>query len=98
MGSKKIPNPKYKGDWQRPEIANPNYKELTDLHAQHGLKYVGFDLWQVKSGTLFSHILVTDSEEEAEKGRKVISEITKKRKRRGRSNSKKRGRSSKSKS
>jgi len=80
MGSKKIPNPKYKGDWQRPEIANPNYKELTDLHAQHGLKYVGFDLWQVKSGTLFSHILVTDSEEEAEKGRKVISEITKKEK------------------
>jgi len=77
---KKIPNPKYKGEWQRPEIANPNFKELTDLHSQLGLKFVGFDLWQVKSGTIFSHLLVSDSIEESEKERKVISEFQKKEK------------------
>jgi len=69
---KRIPNPKYKGEWKRPEITNPNYKEHKDLHAQERIKLVGFDLWQVKSGTVFSHILLTDSVEEASEERKGI--------------------------
>jgi calreticulin len=74
---KKIPNPKYKGEWQRPEIPNPKYVVHTDLHAQSGLKFVGFDLWQVKSGTVFSNILITDSVEKAEEERKAIQVLQK---------------------
>jgi len=44
------------------------------------MKYLGFDLWQVKSGTVFSHLLVSDSIEEAEKERREIAELTKKEK------------------
>lgn len=28
-------------------------------------QYIGFDLWQVKSGTIFDNIIITDSFEEA---------------------------------
>jgi len=77
---KKIPNPKYKGEWQRPTISNPNFKEHTDLHSQSKLKFVGFDLWQVKAGTVFSHILVSDSVEEAAEERKEIATLQKKKK------------------
>ena len=28
--------------------------------------YIGFELWQVKSGTIFDNIIVTDSEQEAD--------------------------------
>jgi len=57
------------------------------------MRYVGIDIWQVKSGTIFNHFLLTDSIEEAEQERKQISELTKKRKRRRGSSSKKRRRS-----
>jgi len=67
---KKIPNPAYKGEWVRPEISNPDYKEHTDVHAQSALRFVGFDLWQVKSGSVFSHLLITDSKEDAASQRK----------------------------
>jgi len=46
-------------------IANPEYAEDDSIYAfEH--EWVGFELWQVKSGTLFDHILITDSVEEAE--------------------------------
>jgi len=80
MGTKKIPNPKYKGEWVRPEIQNPKYKVHEDLHSQEKLKFVGVDIWQVKSGTIFSHILISDSIEDAAEDRKEISEIQKKEK------------------
>jgi len=62
-----ITNPDYKGEWVHPLIANPDYAEDENLHAVcNPCKYVGFELWQVKSGTIFDDIIVTDSEEEAE--------------------------------
>lgn len=63
---KKIDNPNYKGPWIHPEIDNPDYKEDADLYRYDNIGAVGFDLWQVKSGTIFDNILVTDSEEYAE--------------------------------
>jgi len=73
---KKIPNPKYKGPWQRPNIPNPSYKEHSDVHAQDNLRFVGFDLWQVKSGTVFSNILITDSiESAAEETKEILKTI-----------------------
>merc|ERR1712008_57193 len=65
---KMIPNPDYKGPWKHPMIANPEYATDDELYAvcDVGCTHVGFELWQVKSGTLFDDIIVTDSIEEAE--------------------------------
>src|SRR4051794_16374357 len=61
-----IDNPNYKGPWNAPLIPNPAYKTDKLLHA-YKTSYVGFDLWQVKSGTIFDNILITDDIEEAKK-------------------------------
>eukprot|EP00735_Rhodelphis_limneticus_P004594 TRINITY_DN1619_c0_g1::TRINITY_DN1619_c0_g1_i1::g.17908::m.17908 TRINITY_DN1619_c0_g1::TRINITY_DN1619_c0_g1_i1::g.17908 ORF type:complete len:419 (+),score=193.24,sp/Q23858/CALR_DICDI/55.84/2e-146,Calreticulin/PF00262.13/8.5e-119,Calreticulin/PF00262.13/1.5e+04 TRINITY_DN1619_c0_g1_i1:44-1258(+) len=60
-----IPNPEYKGKWEHPMIPNPDYKEDSELYLYDSNAYVGFDLWQVKAGSIFDNILVTDSIEEA---------------------------------
>lgn len=64
--AKDIPNPKYKGPWVHPQIDNPEFKEDNFLYRYTDIGAVGFDLWQVKSGTIFDNILVTDSEQYAE--------------------------------
>lgn len=63
---KKIDNPKYKGPWVHPEIDNPEYKPDDSLYKYDNIGAVGFDLWQVKSGTIFDNILITDNEKYAE--------------------------------
>jgi calreticulin len=62
---KRIANPAYKGKWTHPEIANPEYKEDAQLGQYENIGAVGFELWQVKSGTIFDNILVSDSKSEA---------------------------------
>ncbi|TPP66550.1 Calreticulin [Fasciola gigantica] len=62
---KKIPNPKYKGEWKAPEIDNPEYAPDDKLYLLKDVAYVGFDLWQVSSGSLFDNILLTDDPEYA---------------------------------
>merc|ERR1719291_885469 len=65
---KMIPNPEYKGKWVHPKIPNPEYEYDDQMHAVcsgGGCTHVGFELWQVKSGTVFDDIIVTDSLEEA---------------------------------
>ena len=58
---KKIKNPKYKGQWKPKKIPNPEYKdEDPDKVANYVTNYIGIDLWQVKSGTIFDDILITD--------------------------------------
>jgi len=65
--AKKIPNPAYKGAWVHPEIANPEFVDDQKVHAVCSpCAAVGFDLWQVKAGTVFDDIYVGDSVEEAE--------------------------------
>lgn len=59
---KMIKNPLYKGPWKQPKISNPDYKPDPSLHAYKTL-YAGFELWQVKSGTIFDNILITDDVE-----------------------------------
>jgi calreticulin len=47
-------------------VANPAFKEDdTDYHRCNPCTAIGFELWQVKAGTLFDDIIVTDSVEEA---------------------------------
>jgi calreticulin len=64
--AKRIANPAYKGAWVHPEIANPDYVEDPNLHSFAKIGYVGIELWQVKAGTIFDNIIVTDDIVEAE--------------------------------
>ncbi|XP_064625094.1 calreticulin-like [Lineus longissimus] len=64
--AKQIPNPEYKGKWVHPEIDNPEYSQDTELYKYTDIGALGFDLWQVKSGTIFDNILITDDEAHAE--------------------------------
>lgn len=63
---KRIDNPDYKGPWEHPMIPNPDYEEDPNLYRYTSFGYVGVDVWQVKSGTIFDNIILTDSVEEAE--------------------------------
>jgi len=64
--AKKIPNPEYKGEWVHPLIDNPEYEDDDKLYLFKDNAYVAFDLWQVKAGSIFDNIIVTDSIAEAE--------------------------------
>jgi calreticulin len=64
---KKIPNPDYKGPWEHPMIANPEYVEDKNIYVQKDVGSVGIEIWQVKAGSIFDNIIVTDDIKEAEK-------------------------------
>jgi len=55
-----IKNPAYKGRWVHPEIDNPDYAPDNQIYAYDDFGRIGLDLWQVKSGTVFSNFLMTD--------------------------------------
>jgi len=63
--SRMIPNPKYKGEWNQPEIDNPKFKYDPHLYAFNNGVF-GIEVMQVKPGSIFDDILVTDSVPEAE--------------------------------
>jgi len=65
--AKKIENPAYKGEWVHPLVPNPDYVDDDNLYAFDDNKFVGFEIWQVKAGTIFDNIIVTDDAAEAEK-------------------------------
>merc|ERR1712033_153735 len=52
-------NQNYKGKWVHPEIDNPEYSADDKLYSYSDFGVIGFDLWQVKSGTIFDNILIT---------------------------------------
>jgi len=64
---KQIDNPDYKGKWVHPEIDNPEYEADDALYKYADFGAIGFDLWQVKSGTIFDNVLITDDADYAEK-------------------------------
>merc|ERR1712131_245016 len=61
-----IKNPAYKGRWVHPEIDNPDYAADDQIYAYDDFGRIGLDLWQVKSGTVFSNFLMTDDLETAD--------------------------------
>ncbi|XP_062126131.1 calreticulin [Drosophila sulfurigaster albostrigata] len=65
--AKQLDNPNYKGAWEHPEIDNPEYSADDNLYLRNEICTVGFDLWQVKSGTIFDNVLITDDIELASK-------------------------------
>ncbi|KAL3680003.1 hypothetical protein R1sor_022959 [Riccia sorocarpa] len=70
---KKIKNPNFKGKWKTPWIDNPEFEDDPDIYVFAPLQYFGIELWQVKAGSLFDNILVTDDPEYA---RQVAEETT----------------------
>merc|ERR1712025_1054326 len=78
-------NPAYKGFWEQKKIANPEYKDDDNLYKYADFGFLGFDLWQVKGGTIFDNIIVTDDKAEADvflKKWKDLSEVEKIKKKR----------------
>merc|ERR1712056_116128 len=77
---KRISNPAYKGFWEQKKIANPDYKDDDNLYSFADFGFLGFDLWQVKGGTIFDNIILTDDTAEADafaKKWKELSEVEK---------------------
>jgi len=77
--ARQIDNPEYKGAWVHPEIDNPEY----NAEDANGLgKYaenckIGFDLWQVKSGTIFDNMMITDDPAAAKAAGEALWAVTK---------------------
>ncbi len=63
---KMIPNPDYKGEWKPRQIDNPEHVDDPEIYART-IAYIGLDLWQVKSGTIFDNFIVSDDVSECEK-------------------------------
>jgi len=77
---KRISNPAYKGFWEAKKIANPEYEDDDSVYKYADFGFIGFDLWQVKGGTIFDNIIITDDKAEADafaKKWKSLSEVEK---------------------
>merc|ERR1712115_277835 len=55
---------------------NPEYSPDTQLYSYSSFCGIGLDLWQVKSGTIFDNILITDDIEAAKEQAKILWEVT----------------------
>merc|ERR1711862_18348 len=81
--AKRISNPEYKGVWEAKKIPNPEYVDDDSLYKYDEFGFIGFDLWQVKGGTIFDNVIVTDDVAEADKFAqkwKALSEVEKSKK------------------
>jgi len=58
--------------WVHPEIDNPEYKPDDKLYLRKEICAIGFDLWQVKSGTIFNNVLITNDIELAKEKANTI--------------------------
>merc|ERR1711970_581234 len=66
------------GFWEAKKIANPEYEDDDALYKYADFGFIGFDLWQVKAGTIFDNVIVTDDKAEADafaKKWKTLSEV-----------------------
>merc|ERR1712087_356090 len=63
---KRISNPAYKGAWEAKKIANPEYEDDDKVYSYADFGFLGFDLWQVKGGTIFDNVIVCDDVAEAD--------------------------------
>merc|ERR1712061_497822 len=71
------------GTWEAKKIANPEYADDDLVYKYDDFGFIGFDLWQVKGGTIFDNVIVTDDKGEADsfaKKWKELSEVEKSKK------------------
>merc|ERR1712167_254505 len=73
---KRISNPAYKGIWEAKKIANPEYEDDDTVYKYPNFGFLGFDLWQVKGGTIFDNIILTDDVAEADAFTKKWKELS----------------------
>jgi len=81
--AKRISNPEYKGVWEAKKIDNPEYVDDNEVYKFAEFGFIGFDLWQVKGGTIFDNIIITDDKSEADnfaKKWKALSDVEKSKK------------------
>merc|ERR1712166_1715320 len=48
------------------KIDNPEYEDGNKVYAFDNFGFIGFDLWQVKGGTIFDNVIVCDDKAEAD--------------------------------
>jgi len=63
---KRISNPAYKGNWEAKKIDNPEYEDDNEVYKFADFGFVGFDLWQVKGGSIFDNVIICDDTAEAD--------------------------------
>merc|ERR1711959_767501 len=71
------------GVWTAKDIDNPEYEDDENVYLFEDNGFIGFDLWQVKGGTIFDNVLITDDvaeADEAAKKWKTLSDIEKEKK------------------
>merc|ERR1711979_165438 len=73
---KRISNPAYKGMWEAKKVSNPKYVDDDKVYKYDDFGFLGFDLWQVKGGTIFDNIILTDDVAEADKFAKTWKELS----------------------
>merc|ERR1711915_808987 len=69
-----------KGIWEAKKIANPEYEDDDQIYKYDDFGFLGFDLWQVKGGSIFDNVIITDDTAEADafaKKWKALSEVEK---------------------
>merc|ERR1712222_27950 len=62
------------------KIANPEYEDDDKLYRYDDFGFIGFNLWQVKGGTIFDNVIITDDKSEADafaQKWKALSEVEK---------------------
>merc|ERR1719253_1888626 len=62
------------------KIDNPEYEDDKAVYKYDSFGFIGFDLWQVKGGTIFDNVIVCDDKAEADAFAakwKTLSEIEK---------------------
>merc|ERR1712139_507742 len=73
---KRISNPAYKGFWEAKKIDNPEYEDDNSVYKYDNFGFIGFDLWQVKGGTIFDNIIICDDKSEADTFSKKWKELS----------------------
>merc|ERR1712086_50504 len=74
--AKRISNPAYIGFWEAKKIANPEYVDDDAVYKYADFGFIGFDLWQVKGGTIFDNVIITDDLAEADEFAKKWKELS----------------------
>lgn len=64
--AKRVANPEYKGKWVQKKIPNPEYVDDPQVYKYDSFGFVGVDVWQVKGGSIFDNIIITDDVAEAD--------------------------------
>jgi len=76
----RISNPAYKGVWESKKIDNPEFEDDKEVYKFADFGFIGFDLWQVKGGTIFDNVIVCDDKADADALAakwKAVSEVEK---------------------